>query len=86
MLDNKFIDDLARQISGSIPAGVREMQQDMEKNVHSLLQAALGKLDLVTREEFDVQTKVLARTREKLEQLEKTLAALVAEHTRDSKQ
>jgi len=76
MLDSKLIDDLARQISGSIPAGLREMQQDMEKNVRSLLQATLGKLDLVTREEFDVQTKVLARTREKLEQLEKTLAAL----------
>ena len=86
MLNTKFIDDLARQISGSIPAGVREMQQDVEKNIHSLLQAALGKLDLVTREEFDVQARVLARTREKLEQLEKTLAALEAEHTRDSKQ
>jgi BMFP domain-containing protein YqiC len=85
MLNTKFIDDLARQISGSIPAGVREMQQDVEKNIHSLLQAALGKLDLVTREEFDVQARVLARTREKLEQLEKTLAALEAEHTRDSK-
>lgn len=76
MLDTKFIDDLARQISGSLPAGLREMQQDVEKNIHSLLQATLGKLDLVTREEFDVQRKVLARTREKLEQLEQTLAKL----------
>ena len=82
MLDTKFIDDLARQISGSIPAGVRELQQDVEKNIHSLLQAALGKLDLVTREEFDVQTRVLARTREKLEQLEQTLAKL-EEHRSD---
>jgi BMFP domain-containing protein YqiC len=85
MLDNKFIDDLARQISGSIPAGVREMQQDIEKNVHSLLQAALGKLDLVTREEFDVQAKVLARTREKLEQLEKTLAKIEADRPNSNK-
>lgn len=76
MLDTKFIDDLAHQISGSLPAGLREMQQDVEKNIHSLLQATLGKLDLVTREEFDVQRKVLARTREKLEQLEQTLAKL----------
>ncbi len=86
MLDTKFIDDLARQISGSIPAGVREMQRDVEKNVHSLLQAALGKLDLVTREEFDVQAKVLARTRAKLEELEKTLAALEAERSKKSDQ
>jgi BMFP domain-containing protein YqiC len=76
MLDTKFIDDLARQISGSLPAGLREMQQDVEKNIHNLLQATLGKLDLVTREEFDVQRKVLARTREKLEQLEQILAKL----------
>ena len=81
MLNTKFIDDLARQISGSIPAGLREMQQDMEKNIHSLLQAALGKLDLVTRKEFDVQQKVLMRTREKLEQLEKDLAAMEAEQS-----
>lgn len=86
MLDTKFIDDLARQISGSLPAGLREMQQDVEKNIHSLLQATLGKLDLVTREEFDVQRKVLARTREKLEQLEQTLAALEADRPDASKQ
>ncbi len=81
MLDTKFIDDLARQISGSLPAGLREMQQDVEKNVHSLLQATLGKLDLVTREEFDVQRRVLERTREKLEQLEQTLAELEAQQS-----
>ena len=86
MFDTKFIDDLARQISGSLPAGVREIQQDVEKNIHSLLQAKLGKLDLVTREEFDVQRKVLARTREKLEQLEQSLAALEADLGKDSKQ
>lgn len=86
MLDTKFIDDLARQISSSLPAGLREMQQDFEKNIHSLLQATLGKLDLVTREEFDVQRKVLARTREKLEQLEQTLAALETDRPDASKQ
>jgi hypothetical protein len=84
MLDTKFIDDLARQISGSLPAGLREMRQDVEKNIHSLLQASLGKLDLVTREEFDVQRKVLARTRDKLEQLEQTVAALEAEQSKNS--
>lgn len=76
MLDTKFIDELARQISDSIPAGVKGVQQDLQKNIHTLLQGTLAKLDLVTREEFDTQTQVLLRTREKLEQLEKTIAEL----------
>jgi BMFP domain-containing protein YqiC len=76
MFNTKFIDDLARQISEAIPAGVKGMQEDVQKNIHTLLQGALSRLDLVTREEFDAQTQVLARTREKLEQLEKTLTGL----------
>lgn len=76
MLNTKFIDDLARQISNSIPAGVKGMQADVEKNIRTLLQGAFTRLDLVTREEFDVQTKVQARTREKLEALEKLVAEL----------
>ena len=78
MLDTKFIDDLARQISESLPAGIKGAQQDLEKNIHTLLQATFARLDLVTRQEFDTQSRVLARTREKLEQLEKTVAALEA--------
>jgi len=76
MLDTKFIDDLARQISASIPSGLKDMQQDVEKNIHTLLQGAFAKLDLVTREEFDTQTRVLLRTREKLEQLEKIVSSM----------
>ena len=76
MFNTKFIDDLARQISEAIPAGVKGMQEDVQKNIHTLLQGALSRLDLVTREEFDAQTQVLARTREQLEQLEKTLTGL----------
>jgi hypothetical protein len=78
MLDTKFIDDLARRISDNIPAGIKGAQQDIEKNIHTLLQSTFARLDLVTREEFDTQSRVLARTREKLEQLEKTVAALEA--------
>jgi BMFP domain-containing protein YqiC len=70
MFNTKFIDDLARQISESIPAGVKGMQEDVQKNIHTLLQGALSRLDLVTREEFDAQSQVLARTREKLQQME----------------
>ena len=80
MLNPKFIDDLARQISDSIPAGVKGLQADVQKNIHTLLQGAFAKLDLVTREEFDVQSKVLARTREKLEQLERQVAELEREN------
>jgi BMFP domain-containing protein YqiC len=76
MFDTKLIDDLARQISEAIPAGVKGMQEDVQKNIHTLLQGTLSRLDLVTREEFDTQSQVLARTREKLEQLEKTLEEL----------
>ncbi|NOR18901.1 MAG: accessory factor UbiK family protein [Xanthomonadales bacterium] len=76
MLDTKFIDDLARQISAGIPSGLKGMQQDIEKNIHTLLQGAFAKLDLVTREEFDTQTRVLLRTREKLEQLEKIVSSM----------
>jgi len=76
MLNNKFIDDLARQISSSIPSGVKGLQADVEKNIHTLLQGALSKLDLVTREDFDAQAGVLRRTREKLEALEKAVAEL----------
>jgi len=76
MFDTKFIDDLARQISEAIPAGVKGMQEDVQKNIHTLLQGALSRLDLVTREEFDAQSQVLARTREKLEQMEKIVSAM----------
>ncbi len=76
MIDTKFIDDLARQISDAIPSGVKNMQADVQKNVHTLLQGALSRLDLVTREEFDAQSQVLARTREKLEKLEQLVADL----------
>ena len=76
MLNMKLLDDLARQISETIPTGMKEMQGDLKKNIRTLLEGTLAKLDLVTREEFDAQTKVLARTREKLEQLEKTISEL----------
>ena len=76
MINMKLIDELARQVSETIPAGVKELQGDLRKNIRTLLEGTLAKLDLVTREEFDAQTRVLARTREKLEQLEKTVTGL----------
>jgi len=76
MIDIAHIDDLARRLSNLVPPGMREGRDELQQNFKSMLQAGLGKLDLVTREEFDVQRAVLLRTREKLEALETQVAAL----------
>jgi len=76
MLDAKKIEEIANTISGALPAGFTAMQADVEKNVRAAMSATFAKLDLVTREEFDIQTQVLHRTREKLETLEKIVAEL----------
>ncbi|MGR4876671.1 ubiquinone biosynthesis accessory factor UbiK [Pseudoxanthomonas sp. LARHCG66] len=76
MIDLNHIDDLARRLSQLVPPGLRDSQEELQQTFKSALQAGLGKLDLVTREEFDVQQTVLLRTREKLETLERTVAAL----------
>lgn len=68
---NDALEDLTKRISALLPNNVRHIQDDVESNVRSLLQSTLSKMNLVTREEFDVQSAVLQRTREKLEQLEK---------------
>jgi len=70
------LDQLARQLADAVPKNIRALGEDVERNFKSLLKAGLGRMDLVTREEFDLQTAVLERTREKLEQLEKRLAEL----------
>ena len=78
MIEKSVLDDLAKRVSDSIPDGLKFLQEDLEKNIKFALEAGLSHLDLVTREEFDLQTAVLARTREKLEQLEKVVAELEA--------
>jgi BMFP domain-containing protein YqiC len=70
------LDELARELVDAVPRNVRALGDDLERNFRSLLQAGLGKMDLVTREEFDLQVAVLARTREKLEALEGRIAEL----------
>jgi BMFP domain-containing protein YqiC len=74
-MTNDSIENLARKLADSVPAGLRSMRNDLEENFRSVLKGGLGKLDLVTREEFEVQEAVLARTREKLAALEERLAA-----------
>ncbi len=78
VLNSKLIDETVKKISASMPAGARRLQEDIEKNVRAALTAALARLDLVTREEFEVQKAVLQRSRERLEALEQQLAELEA--------
>lgn len=75
-MDTRFIDDLAQRLTRALPQGVRDLQSDLEKNFRAILQSSFAKMDLVTREEFEVQTQVLARTRSKLEALEKRVAEM----------
>ena len=70
------IDDLARRLFESVPPAVRSVGQDLESNFRSVLRSSLARLDLVTRDEFDVQMKVLERTRARLEALEERLKSL----------
>jgi len=73
MAKGNFLKNLVSQLSDLLPEHVGTLKKDFEKNCHAVLNKALNKFDLVTREEFDTQTKVLLRTRKKLEELESSL-------------
>ena len=77
--DPRFLEDLAKRLSEAMPPQLAALKSDIEANFRSVLQSGLAKLELVTRQEFDVQAGVLARTREKLTALEGRLASLEAE-------
>ncbi|HJP04090.1 MAG: accessory factor UbiK family protein [Gammaproteobacteria bacterium] len=77
-MDRNIINELAGKLAKAVPGEMQDLKSDLESNFRSLLQSGLGKLDLVTREEFNIQTKVLERTREKLERLERELEELQA--------
>lgn len=77
MLDPKKIEEIARQIQNNLPQGLKNLGQDVEGKIKQILQAQLAKLDVVNREEFDVQTQVLLRTRQKLTELEKKVDLLL---------
>ena len=84
MIDFNHIDDLARRLSSLVPPGLRgdasrDLRDELQQNFKLVLQSGLSKLDLVTREEFDVQRAVLLRTREKLEELQRAVAGLEAQ-------
>lgn len=76
MLTPPPLEELAKRLSAAVPPGLSSLGADMERNFHAILQAAFEKMNLVSREEFDAQRAVLARTREKLEKLEERVSRL----------
>ncbi|NND91294.1 MAG: accessory factor UbiK family protein [Granulosicoccus sp.] len=76
MIDSRVFDDISKSLGKLLPPGVADMKADFERNARSAVQSALGNLDLVTREEFDVQTEVLRNTRQQLKRLEARISAL----------
>ena len=78
-MSRETIDQLAARLAESLPQGLRTVRDDLEKNFRSVLQSGLARLDLVTREEFEIQEAVLSRTRAKLDALEERLRSLEAE-------
>jgi len=79
MVDARLFDELAESLGKLLPPGLADVKTDFENNAKAMLQSSLGKMDLVTREEFDVQAAVLEKTRAKLKVLEERVAALEAE-------
>lgn len=79
MIDPRRFDDIARRIQASLPPGLDEVREDVSRNIRAVIAAGIARMDLVEREEFDVQCAVLARTREKVEALERRVRALEEE-------
>ena len=75
-MSNESIENIASKLAEAVPEGLRSVREDLEKSFRSVLRGSLAKLDLVTREEFEVQEAVLAKTRAKLEALEARLAEI----------
>ncbi len=76
MFNPHKLEEIAKQVSDAMPEGVKNFGEETERKIKQVLQAQLGKLDIVSREEFDVQTHVLLRTREKLTEMEARLAEI----------
>ena len=76
MLETPNLNELTQRLVNVVPADLRLIKGDLEKNVQAILQASFSRMNLVSREEFDVQRAVLARTREQLEALEERVAEL----------
>ncbi|QRN03128.1 accessory factor UbiK family protein [Legionella sp. MW5194] len=80
MFDPKQFDDLAQKLFSTLPVSLQNFEKEIQQKFKDVLQAAFARMDLVTREEFDIQTKVLARTREKLDALNEQVEAMMAKN------
>ncbi|HFE38364.1 MAG TPA: accessory factor UbiK family protein [Gammaproteobacteria bacterium] len=78
MIDPKKLEEIAQKLGAALPDGLQAIQRDVEKNFKTILQNSFARMDLVTREEFDVQTEVLKRSREKLDSMAHQIQALEA--------
>jgi BMFP domain-containing protein YqiC len=85
-IDLAHIDELARRLSSLVPGSLRDSREELQQNFKSVLQTGLGKLDLVTRDEFDVQRAVLLRTRDKLNELQRAIDRIEAQLASDPHQ
>ena len=83
MQDPTLIDRIVAEVSRRLPADLGELRSEVERNVQTVLRESISRLELVSREEFDIQQRVLERTREKLEALEQQVAEL--ERSRDDR-
>ncbi|MDH5484454.1 MAG: accessory factor UbiK family protein [Gammaproteobacteria bacterium] len=76
MIDKQVLDDITRKFSAALPDGLKSLQSDLEHNLRAAAEAAFSKMNLVSREEFDVQAALLAKTQQRLKQLEQQLLEL----------
>lgn len=81
LFDPRRLEEVVERVQRALPADVANLGEDVKRNVQAAIEASLRRMDIVTREEFDIQSAVLARTREQLEQLERRLADLEAGRT-----
>ncbi len=81
MMDRQDIDQIAQRLVSLVPPGLAQAHQDLRANFYDVLTQGLRRLELVTREEFDVQSQVLARTRAQVDELERRIGELEADAT-----
>jgi ubiquinone biosynthesis accessory factor UbiK len=85
MFDPKQFDDLAKKLFSALPVSLQNIEKDIQQKFKEVLQSAFAHMDLITREEFDVQSKVLARTRDKVEQLQQQVDILMNQLSKKEK-
>lgn len=85
MFDPKQFDDLAKKLFAALPSSIQNIEKDVQQKFKDILQATFTRMDLITREEFDIQSKVLARTREKLDNLQKQVDELLVLQEKNTK-